>query len=99
MQQAIDLGNFGAQISPTTVLEDGSPVALLAEPLAALGHQVAIVAQNSGLHGINLIGRSERGWQLAGAADPRREGVAKGDSDTFTPAAIYLPKTGAMATH
>jgi gamma-glutamyltranspeptidase/glutathione hydrolase len=99
LQQAIDLGNFGAQTSPTTVLEEGNAVALLAEPLAALGHRVAIIAQNSGLHGISLMAESERGWQLAGAADPRREGVAKGDSDTFAPAAIYLPRAGTMATH
>lgn len=99
LQQAVDLGNFGAQTSPTTVLEKGSPAALLAQPLAALGHQVAIVDQNSGLHGISVS--EERGLErrLAGAADPRREGVAKGDSDTFVPAAIYLPTAETAVTH
>ena len=42
--------------------------------LRALGHPVAAVELNSGLHGIV---RTPQG--LAGGADPRREGVALGE--------------------
>jgi len=87
VQQAIDLPNFGAEASATTVLERGTAVATLADPLRARGHAVAIVDQNSGLHGIvrHVVRRNgywgplrseDGGW--AGGADPRREGVAAG---------------------
>lgn len=83
IQKAIELGNFGAQTSATTVLELGSPVARaeVVDGLRALGHQVAIADQNSGLHGITVQGRlGNPSKRLAGGADPRREGVALGDS-------------------
>ena len=95
IQQAIELGNFGAATSATTTLERGSPVgtAAIADGLRALGHTVNIADQNSGLHGITVQPRAGRGdrsdsdddrrknrQRLAGGADPRREGVARGDS-------------------
>jgi gamma-glutamyltranspeptidase/glutathione hydrolase len=90
IQQAINLGNFGAQASATTQLERGSPVAALADPLRARGHTVAIVDLNSGLHGITFAGARDEGnrsglWSIlfpyqgwAGGADPRREGIPMG---------------------
>jgi len=42
-------------------------------PLQEMGYQVRVTELNSGLH---LIKRHEKGW--LGGADPRREGVAKG---------------------
>jgi gamma-glutamyltranspeptidase/glutathione hydrolase len=87
VQQAIALANFGAEASATTLLERGSSVAPLAEALRARGHAVAIVDQNSGLHGIvaarvrrsgywSATGEAAGGW--TGGADPRREGIALG---------------------
>lgn len=89
VQQAIDLGNFGAQTSPTTSLEAGSSVKDLGPGLQALGHTVSVLDINSGVHGIVRIGNPDasrnglgalirplRGW--AGGADPRREGTAGG---------------------
>ena len=89
IQGAIDLGNFGAQTSPTTSLEAGSSVKDLGPGLSALGHTVAVVDINSGIHGVVRLGNPDaphsglfgivrplRGW--AGGADPRREGTAGG---------------------
>ncbi|HEX4884899.1 MAG TPA: gamma-glutamyltransferase [Casimicrobiaceae bacterium] len=91
VQQAINLGNFGAQTSATTQLERGSPVAALADPLRSRGHTVSVVDLNSGLHGITFAGARDDGnrsglWAIlrpyqgwAGGADPRREGTALGN--------------------
>jgi len=89
VQQAIDLGNFGAQTSATTSLESGSSVKDLGPGLQALGHTVSVLDINSGIHGIVRLGNPDaprgglgalirplRGW--AGGADPRREGTAGG---------------------
>jgi gamma-glutamyltranspeptidase/glutathione hydrolase len=87
VQQAIDLPNFGAEASATTVLERGTAAAALADPLRARGHVVAAVDQNSGLHGIvrrftrrdgywGPLRSEPGGW--SGGADPRREGAAAG---------------------
>ncbi|MBI3898394.1 MAG: gamma-glutamyltransferase [Gammaproteobacteria bacterium] len=85
IQQAINLGNFGAQTTATTVLEQDSPVATLVAELQALGHTVSVTQQNSGLHGITVQNdHSGCVGRLAGGADPRREGVAKGDSQLLT---------------
>ena len=90
IQQAINLGNFGAQTTATTQLERASSVKDLDVGLRARGHTVSVVDINSGLHGIFFNGvrdtgnrsglfgilRPYSGW--AGGADPRREGIADG---------------------
>ena len=73
IQQAIDLPNFGSRNGPTE-LERGTAAASWAEPLTALGHEVRLMEMTSGVHGIQ---RTRAGW--SGGADPRREGVAKGE--------------------
>jgi gamma-glutamyltranspeptidase/glutathione hydrolase len=73
IQHAIDMSNFGSRNGPTE-LERGSAAASWAEPLQALGHEVRMIEMTSGLHGIQ---RTRNGW--VGGADPRREGMAKGD--------------------
>ena len=91
IQQAINLPNFGAQTSATTSLERLTTITGLEADLKARGHTVAIVDINSGLHGIVFNGRrasglagtlsrdpNEGNW--AGGADPRREGIAKGNN-------------------
>lgn len=54
-------------------LEAGTEAEALADPLRALGYEVRLGAQTSGLHAIS-IGPDG----LRGGADPRREGVALG---------------------
>jgi gamma-glutamyltranspeptidase/glutathione hydrolase len=90
IQQAIDLGNFGAQATATTQLERGSSVKDLGPALTARGHTVSVVDINSGLHGIVFDGTREGErrpgratkapgrTRWAGGADPRREGSAAG---------------------
>ncbi|MBI5911591.1 MAG: gamma-glutamyltransferase [Betaproteobacteria bacterium] len=73
IQQAIALPNFGSRNGPTE-LEQGTAAANWADPLRALGHEVRVIDMTSGMHGIM---RTRNGW--SGGADPRREGVAKGD--------------------
>lgn len=73
IQEAISLPNFGSQNGPT-LLEEGTVLEALAEPLEALGHEVKITELNSGLHGITRIP-----FHWVGGADPRREGIARGD--------------------
>lgn len=81
IQEAIDLGHFGAMTSPTTVLELGNAVSDrgIADGLRVLGHTISIIEQNSGLHGITLQNGTTSGKRLIGAADPRREGIALGN--------------------
>jgi gamma-glutamyltranspeptidase/glutathione hydrolase len=73
VQTAISLPNFGSRNGPTE-LEAGRVDARLADALRALGHEVVLVEQNSG---VQAIERTATGW-FAGA-DPRREGVAIGE--------------------
>jgi len=73
IQQAIDLPNFGSRNGPTE-LERGTAAADWADPLTALHHDVRLIEMTSGVHGIQ---RTRAGWR--GGADPRREGIAKGD--------------------
>ena len=73
IQQAIDEPNFGSRNGPTE-LERGTAAADWADPLTALHHDVRLIEMTSGVHGIQ---RTRSGWR--GGADPRREGVAKGD--------------------
>jgi gamma-glutamyltranspeptidase/glutathione hydrolase len=77
VQEAISLPNFGSRNGPTE-LEAGRFPASEIKALEAKGHKVREAEQNSGLHGIERI--SVHGVPLwYGGADPRREGVAKGD--------------------
>lgn len=73
LQDAINLPNFGSRNGPTE-LEAGRVDAQLAAQLTARGHKVQFIEQTSGLQG---IARARAGW--FGAADPRREGVARGE--------------------
>jgi gamma-glutamyltranspeptidase / glutathione hydrolase len=73
IQDAINLGNFGAQTSAVTRLERGTPSANLKAGLEAKGHTVSLADSNSGIHGITRV---PMGW--AGGADPRREGIPRG---------------------
>jgi len=77
MQQAIALPNFGSRNGPTE-LEAGRFPASEIRALEARGHTVRTGEQTSGLHGVQRI-QIHGVPLLFGGADPRREGVAKGD--------------------
>ena len=72
-QAAIALPNVGSRNGPTE-LEAGTSAVALAPKLHALGHEVAVLNHTSG---VQAIVRTRRGW--IGGADPRREGIVKGD--------------------
>ncbi|TWG49300.1 gamma-glutamyltransferase [Aminobacter sp. J44] len=72
-QEAIDLRHV-TNLNGRTSVEEGDGAEELAAGLTALGHEVAIINLNSGLHVIQI---SDDG--LIGAADKRREGVVMGD--------------------
>ncbi len=72
-QRAIDLPNFGSLNGPT-LLEKGLFPTATVEALRARGHVVTELELTSGLQAIQ---RTPTGW--FGGADPRREGVVKGD--------------------
>jgi len=77
VQEAIALPNFGSRNGPTE-LEKGRFPQQTIDLLRARGHAIRISEQTSGLHGIERI--EVHGVPLwFGGADPRREGVAKGD--------------------
>jgi len=94
VQQAINLPNFGAQISATTALEKGSAIdtAAIRDDLKARGHTVSQTTSfASGLHGVvfnayrangqpGLLSRNPVAGTYAGGADPRREGIASGNN-------------------
>jgi gamma-glutamyltranspeptidase/glutathione hydrolase len=73
LQQALDAPHFGSRNGPTD-LEAGTPVEGLRRQLEALGHPVRVIALTSGVHAIQRVGDA---W--VGAADPRRDGVARGE--------------------
>ncbi len=82
-QQAVGMVDFGAANSPKTNvggehpnvdIADNGDHDPLVQGLRALGHQVDLADQSSGL---SAIVRSSPGW--AGGADPRREGLVMGD--------------------
>ncbi|MEN3278159.1 MAG: gamma-glutamyltranspeptidase / glutathione hydrolase [Massilia sp.] len=77
VQQAISLPNFGSRNGPTELEAARFPQATV-DALKARGHAVRQSEQNSGLHGIMLLPIHGEPWWFGGA-DPRREGVAKGD--------------------
>lgn len=72
VQQAADMGRALNRFGIFD-LEENSTAAALADPLAAMGYEVRLGAQTSGLHAISLGPDG-----LQGGADPRREGVALG---------------------
>ncbi len=77
VQQAISLPNFGSRNGPTE-LEAGRFSPAVQEALRARGHVVRSFDMTSGLQGVQrLLIHGEPWW--FGGADPRREGVAKGD--------------------
>ncbi|MDN2567513.1 gamma-glutamyltransferase [Aquibium sp. A9E412] len=73
MQQAIDLPHLSNRFG-TYEIEAGTPAAALAPELQALGFPVLLRDLNSGLHGITVTADG-----LTGGADPRREGVVRGE--------------------
>jgi gamma-glutamyltranspeptidase/glutathione hydrolase len=73
MQDAIALPRIINMNGPTE-LEAGTPLAAEADALRDMGHQVQVRSQEGGLTGLRRVGD---GWQ--GGADPRRDGVAKGE--------------------
>ncbi|MBW0014364.1 gamma-glutamyltransferase family protein [Mycobacterium sp.] len=82
-QQAVSLVDFGADNSPHTNVGGEDPEINaadngdhdpLVQGLRALGHQVNLTAQSSGL---SAITRSPPAW--IGGADPRRDGLVMGD--------------------
>ncbi|HZW23755.1 gamma-glutamyltransferase, partial [Noviherbaspirillum sp.] len=77
VQQAISLPNFGSRNGPTE-LEQGRFPDSVVEQLKAKGHNVRQMEQTSGLQGImRTTIHGEEMW--FGGADPRREGIVKGD--------------------
>lgn len=77
VQQAISLPNFGSRNGPTE-LETGRFTAAQQDALKARGHTLRSYEMTSGLHGVQRIEIHGAPWWFGGA-DPRREGVAKGD--------------------
>ena len=77
VQQAISLPNFGSRNGPTE-LERGRFSNNVIDLLKQKDHQIRLDEQTSGLHAIMRVNRNgEDIW--FGGADPRREGVARGD--------------------
>jgi gamma-glutamyltranspeptidase/glutathione hydrolase len=83
-QQAVSMVDFGAANTPETNVGGEHPAIdtsdngdhdPLVQGLRALGHQVDLAGQSSGL---SAIVRGDPGW--VGGADPRREGVVMGDT-------------------
>jgi len=73
IQDALALPRIANMNGPTE-LEAGTPLAGQADALRAMGHQVQVRSHEGGLTGVRRVGD---GWE--GAADPRRDGVAKGE--------------------
>ena len=89
-QQATSMVNFGAGNSPTTGVGGEHPAidvsnSGLNDPLLnglrSLGHTVSFAAQSSGVS--TIVKKPKEGYLglvLEGGADPRREGIALGDT-------------------
>ncbi len=73
LQDALDAPNFGSRNGPTE-LERGTPAEALRARLGAMGHDVRVIDMTSGTHAIQRVGEA---W--IGGADPRRDGVARGE--------------------
>ncbi|WP_425068437.1 gamma-glutamyltransferase [Reyranella sp.] len=72
-QAAVDLPRV-ISLNGATELEEGTPIADQAAALRALGHEVQVRRHEGGL---TAIRRNGDGWE--GGADPRRDGVARGE--------------------
>ena len=72
-QAAVDLPRV-INLNGATELEEGTPIADQAAALRALGHEVQVRRHEGGL---TALRRSGDGWE--GGADPRRDGVARGE--------------------
>lgn len=77
VQQAVDLPNFGHFNSGTLIVERGALSAAQLANLHDRGHQVTQADLTSGLQVLMRVGGERGGW--VGGADPRREGVVKGE--------------------
>jgi len=73
IQEAVELPNF-VHLAGRLELERGSRLAARSAEFEALGHRVRQAELTSGLHGIEA---TAAGWR--GGADPRLEGVARGE--------------------
>lgn len=73
IQAAIDLGHFGST-GQRAYLEADTEAVASQQALAGRGHELSVRSLNSGLHGIVV-----RDGMLIGGADPRREGVVRGE--------------------
>ena len=73
-QAAAALANFGSRNGPFEI-ENGPDAVTITAEMQKFGHQVQTADMTSGLH---IVARASDGT-LTGGADPRREGVAKGD--------------------
>ncbi|MBI5923694.1 MAG: gamma-glutamyltransferase family protein [Betaproteobacteria bacterium] len=72
-QAAINLPNFGSLNGPTLLEQGGFPATTI-EALKARGHEVQEMPMASGLHAIQRVPGG-----YFGGADPRREGIVKGE--------------------
>ncbi len=77
IQQAINLPHH-VNMNGATELERGTSLTAIAPALRALGHEIVVDVQTSGLQGI-VVQRRGNTVQIVGGADPRREGEALGD--------------------
>jgi gamma-glutamyltranspeptidase/glutathione hydrolase len=73
IQQAVDQGHV-VNTGKSTELEADTPIAAYADALRAMGDQVELTSETSGLHAIAVMKDG-----LHGGADFRREGVAVGE--------------------
>ena len=73
LQDALCAPHFGSRNGPTEV-ERGTSAEKLRARLAGMGHDVRVVDMASGTHAVQRNGDA---W--VGAADPRGEGVARGE--------------------
>ena len=71
-QEAVDFGHV-VNIGTRTELEAGTPLAGYADTLGAMGHQIEVMSETSGLSAIAVMPDG-----LHGGADGRREGGASG---------------------
>ncbi|HEU4622167.1 MAG TPA: gamma-glutamyltransferase [Burkholderiaceae bacterium] len=78
IQTAINMPNFGSRNGPTE-LEKGRFSADLVNALRTRGHDVREIEMMSGLQGIVRVRLPDGSMGWSGGADPRREGVARGD--------------------